>query len=74
MEHFRNAGVFTAEEIVTIARDRLIRLHALHFQYVTLLKEKYRLRRAFYRKRIEEETKNGASFIFNETYHLLATF
>lgn len=56
---FRNAGIYTAEEIVTLARDRLIRLQSLHFNYMNLIREKYRQRRAFYRKRIEEEAKSG---------------
>uniref|UniRef100_A0A914UR99 KAT8 regulatory NSL complex subunit 2 n=1 Tax=Plectus sambesii TaxID=2011161 RepID=A0A914UR99_9BILA len=55
----RNASIFTAQEIATIARDRLVRQQTLYFEYMELLKEKYRIRSALYRKRIEEETKIG---------------
>jgi len=51
----KHAGVYTAEEIALITRDKLIQLQSLYAEYLNVLKRRYGRKRVEFHKRVKAE-------------------
>lgn len=57
---FRRAGIYTADEITMITRDKLLRLQSLYMEEIQKLQQLYVKRKSFYAPLIRgEETSIG---------------